>query len=37
MINAGAIVTVSLVKNDLRMADRFDHVRPEPEVFTMYT
>ena len=26
MINAGAIVTVSLVKNSLRMADRLDYV-----------
>ena len=27
MINAGAIVTASLIKNDLRSADRFDYVR----------
>ena len=26
MINAGAIVTASLIKNDERMADRFDFV-----------
>ena len=26
MINAGAIVIASLVKNNLRLADRFDHV-----------
>lgn len=26
MINAGAIVVTSLLKNDLKLADRFDYV-----------
>ena len=30
MINSGAIVTAALIKNDLRMADRFDYVSRAP-------
>ena len=34
MINSGAIVVVSLLRNDLKLADRFDYVRSRSQLST---
>ena len=36
MINAGAIVVASLIKNNLRLADRFDYVSHRNRLSTIF-